>query len=129
MRSSFRHSIALLLAVVFGPLTSGYPVVLALCGANDGVPLLCRMTECDDEIPAGSTLTGPACCTPHVVADGVSKTFVKSQTTMFDLLATTDEGCESFMFSSPTPRSLDRQERDPAVHAPPLYITHQAILI
>ena len=129
MRLFVRHTVAVLLAVVFGPLTSGYPVVLALCGANDGAPMLCRMTECDDTVPTGVVLTSPACCTPYVVADVVSKTYVKPHQPVQDPTTATVARSEDAFSVDQTPRSLDRRELDPAVHPPPLYISHQALLI
>ncbi len=129
MKLFVRHTVAVLLSVVFGPLTSGYPVVLALCGATDGTPRLCQMAECDDAVPTGLTLTSPACCTPHVVADGVSKTYVKPLEPARDLVTATVSKSEDVFSADQIPRSLDRRELDPAVHPPPLYISHQALLI
>ncbi len=129
MKLFLRNSVAALLAVVFGPLTSGYPVVLALCGANDGAPMLCRMAECSDSVPTGITLNSPACCTPHVVADGVSKIFVKPHQHVQDLLTATVARFDETLCADQTLRSLVRRELDPAIHPPPLYISHQALLI
>lgn len=129
MKLFVRHIVAILLAVVFGPLTSGYPVVLAMCGMNDGAPMLCQMAECDDGVPTGVTLTSPACCTPHVVPDGVSKSYVKPHEQLQDLTAATVTRSEDAFSVDQTPRLLDRRDLDPAVHPPPFYISHQALLI
>jgi hypothetical protein len=124
-----RHTVAISLAVIFGPLTSGYPVVLALCGSNDGPPMLCQMAACEDDVPTGSSITSPACCISHVVADGVSKTFVKPHQPSLDIVAIPVESSERSMLRDPDVRSLDRLQLDPAVHASPLYISHQSLLI
>lgn len=129
MKRFVRNGMLLFLAAIFGPLTSGYPVVLSLCGTGDGAPMLCRMAECTDEVPSGPAVSNPACCLPHVIADGVSKTYVKPHQPLQVAPANAVLGVVQEFDAVSYSCSSSFDGVIPALHAPPLYLSHHSLLI
>ena len=129
MRRVVRNIIVLLVAVAFGPLTSGYPLAQYLCAMNDAMPMACPMAGCTKEVPTGSTIASPDCCSKYVVAADISTHFVKTDGTQ-DLSgpashsAALDEPALAFFAEG-------RALVVPSVtaHAPPLFLLNRSLLL
>ncbi|MEK6649814.1 MAG: hypothetical protein AABY75_02465 [Bacteroidota bacterium] len=129
MKRSIRNGILLFLAAVFGPLTSGYPVVLSMCGTGNDAPVLCRMADCTDELPGGPAISSPACCVPHVITDGVSRTYVKPHQPLQVGPDNIILGVSQVVDAVSVPSTFSFDGVIPTVHAPPLYLSHHSLLI
>lgn len=119
----------LCLAAIFGPLTSGYPVVLSLCGTGDADLMVCGMGGCEDGLPGSSTISGMACCAPHVLADGVSKAYVKPYQPVLESAVAPLQAFSASVEDGRVDETLPRHRRVPDVHAPPLYLSLSTLLI